>query len=579
MAAKEKQSFLHGALILMSATIFVKIVGYFFKVPLKGIIGVSGFGYFNAAYGLFNTLYALSVAGLPVAVSKMVAENMAAGRYRDVKKIRRISTLAFFCTGLAGTVVMALAAKPYVTFAQNPNALPAVLIMSPAIFFVCINSSFRGYYEGQRNMYPTALSQMTEAAAKLVCGLFLANAAVQAGLDEYARQGTVFGVAAQDLKQAELLALPFGAAGAILGIVLSTVAGSVFLLVFRRVHRGEITQEMLDTAPKATSGKVLLKKLWSIAVPVCLGGLVLNLTTLVDVGTLTNRLSTALSNGSETVLEMYRGVISKDTPLAEIPNYLFGAYNMSVTLYNLIPALTTTFGVSALPAVAAAWIKGEKNRLRENIESVWRVTSMIAFPAGFGLAALAEPILTAVYGADPASVPIAAPILRVLGVAAIFVALATPTNSMLQAVGRTDLPVKLMLVGGLLKLTINFTLVPRPDMNIQAAPYGTAVCYGFIVCVSVPLLCRYTGVRMRFSKVFLKPMFSGAMCAASAWCAFRWISRLTGGTVAVLLAIGIGACVYLICLFFSRGIEKTDIYMLPKGEKIAKLLEKYGLIR
>ena len=92
MSAKQKQNFLHGALILMSATVIVKIIGYFFKVPLKGIIGVSGFGYFNAAYGLFNTLYALSVAGMPIAVSRMVAQNMQQGRYRDVRKIKRLST-------------------------------------------------------------------------------------------------------------------------------------------------------------------------------------------------------------------------------------------------------------------------------------------------------------------------------------------------------------------------------------------------------------------------------------------------------------------------------------------------------
>lgn len=158
MSAKQKQNFLHGALILMSATVIVKIIGYFFKVPLKGIIGVSGFGYFNAAYGLFNTLYALSVAGMPIAVSRMVAQNMQQGRYRDVRKIKRLSTVSFLCTGLLGTLLMFAGAGPYVRFAENPNAFLAVFVMAPAIFFVCVSSSYRGYYEGLRNMYPTAWS-------------------------------------------------------------------------------------------------------------------------------------------------------------------------------------------------------------------------------------------------------------------------------------------------------------------------------------------------------------------------------------------------------------------------------------
>lgn len=179
LSAKQKQNFLHGALILMSATVIVKIIGYFFKVPLKGIIGVSGFGYFNAAYGLFNTLYALSVAGMPVAVARMVAQNMQQGRYRDVRKIKRLSTISFLCTGLLGTLLMFAGAGPYVRFAENPNAFLAVFVMSPAIFFVCVSSSYRGYYEGLRNMYPTAWSQISEALAKLACGLLFSSSAVR----------------------------------------------------------------------------------------------------------------------------------------------------------------------------------------------------------------------------------------------------------------------------------------------------------------------------------------------------------------------------------------------------------------
>lgn len=578
LSAKQKQSFLHGALILMSATVIVKIIGYFFKVPLKGIIGVSGFGYFNAAYGLFNTLYALSLAGMPVAVARMVAQNMQKGRYRDVRKIKRISTIAFFCSGLLGTALMLFGAGPYVRMAQNPNAFPAVFIMSPAIFFVCVTSSYRGYYEGLRNMYPTALSQVTEALVKLALGLSFASAAVRMGLEEYEVSGTVFGAAVSTPEQARLAALPYGAAGAILGIVLSTAAGSLFLWIYARRKGDGISRQMLEQSAPAQKSKALLKELWTIAIPICLGALALNITTLIDVSSLTNRLSVALENGGEILLSMYRGVIPADTPQEEVPNYLFGAYNMSVTLFHLIPALTTTFGVSALPAVTTAWAAGNRTLLRRNIESVWRVTSLIAFPAGFGVCALAEPILTLVYQADPASIPIAAPILRVLGIAAIFVALSSPTNSMLQAVGKVNVPVQLMLLGGAVKLAVNFMLVPVPSVNIQGAPYGTLLCYGMIICVSVPVLCRSAGISIRFREVFAKPLFAGALCGTAAWTSYGFFSRVTGNTVSTALSILLAGIVYVVALFLVRGIDKYDVLMLPKGEKIAKLLEKYRLI-
>lgn len=578
LSAKQKQNFLHGALILMSATVIVKIIGYFFKVPLKGIIGVSGFGYFNAAYGLFNTLYALSVAGMPVAVARMVAQNMQQGRFRDVRKIKRLSTIAFLCAGLLGSLLMLAGAGPYVRLAQNPNAFLSVFVMSPAIFFVCASSSYRGYYEGLRNMYPTAWSQVLEALVKLVCGLLFACAAIRMGMEEYEGSGTVFGALVSTPEQARLAVLPYGAAGAILGIVVSTAAGSLFLWAYNRRRGDGISAQMLEQAVPAATGKEILKQLWTIAVPICLGALALNITTLIDVSSLTNRLSTALSNGEEALLSMYDGILPADMPREEIPNYLFGAYNMSVTLFNLIPALTTTFGVSALPSVTTAWTSQNRRMLQKNIESVWRVTSMIAFPAGFGICALAEPILTLVYQADPASIPIAAPILRVLGIAAIFVALSSPTNSMLQAIGRVKVPVRLMLIGGFLKLAVNFSLVPIPSVNIQGAPFGTLLCYMTIICISVPTLCRAAGVRLRFGKVFLKPLFAGALCGITAWAGYGLLSRVAGNTISASFSILAAGIVYVVVLFLTHGVEKYDILMLPKGEKIAKLLEKYGLI-
>ncbi len=578
MSAKQKQSFLHGALILMSATVIVKIIGYFFKVPLKGIIGVSGFGYFNAAYGLFNTLYALSVAGMPVAVARMVAQNMQQGRYRDVRKIKRLSTISFLCSGLLGTVLMLLGAGPYVRMAQNPNAFWAVFIMAPAIFFVCVSSSWRGYYEGLRNMYPTALSQVAEALVKLALGLSFSSAAVRMGLEEFQAKGTVFGAAVSTPEQAQLAVLPYGAAGAILGIVVSTAVGSLFLWAYSKRKGDGISRQMLDSATPAQKSGRILKQLWSIAIPICLGALALNITTLIDVSSLTNRLSAALENGGDLLLSMYEGILPASTPKEEIPNYLFGAYNMSVTLFHLIPALTTTFGVSALPSVTTAWAARNQTLLRRNIESVWRVTSLIAFPAGFGICALAEPILTLVYKEDPASIPIAAPILRVLGIAAIFVALSSPTNSMLQAVGKVNVPVKLMLLGGFLKLAVNFVLVPVPSVNIQGAPYGTLLCYGLIVCISIPVLCRSAGITIRFQDVFLKPLFAGILCGVTAWTSYGLFFRLVGNTIATGLSILLAGIVYVVVLLLVRGVAKYDVLMLPKGEKIAKLLEKYRLI-
>lgn len=577
MQARKKQSFLQGAIILVVATVVVKIIGVFFKMPLTNIIGAAGMGYFNIAYGLFNTLYALSVAGLPVAVAKMVAENAAVRRFRDVRRIRTLSTLAFLVTGTVGTLIMFFGAGPYVRFNRNEDAYWAVAVMAPAILFVCLTSSFRGYYEGLRNMYPTAASQVVEALGKLLFGMLFAKQILQRGLDEYVRLGTVFGVPSASAAHAKLDVLPYAAAGAIAGIALSTLMGTLYLWLRHCVSGDGITQAELAASPKAAGSRVIMARLVRLAVPVCLGALVLNITTLIDISSITNRLSTAITKDAATVLGMYAGAIPAAMELRDIPNFLYGTYTMAVTVFNLVPAITTTFGVSALPVIAAAWSTRNQNDLTRSIESVLRITSLVAFPAGLGLVALAEPILLLIYPGEAAAV-VAAPMLRILGIAVLFVSLATPTNSMLQAIGRADVPVKLMLAGGLLKLATNFIFIANPAVNIQIAPYGTLLCYVVILLASLPVLSRAAGVRIHIGKTFFRPLAAAGFCGVSAWASYGLLARALPNGLSTVLAIGTGGVIYVICLFLFRAIAKDDILMLPNGEKIAKTLEKKKLI-
>ena len=176
-----KQNFLQGAFILVLATVLVKVVGAIFKIPLKPMIGGVASGFFSSAYGLFTPIYSVCVAGLPIAVSRMVAETSARGRYRDSRKIFRLSLVVFFVVGFVAMLIIAAFAKPFVMIQKSPGAIWAVLAIAPAVFFGCIMSAYRGYYEGLRNMTPTASSQLIEAVAKLIVGLALAFIVVQIG--------------------------------------------------------------------------------------------------------------------------------------------------------------------------------------------------------------------------------------------------------------------------------------------------------------------------------------------------------------------------------------------------------------
>ena len=151
---RKHQSFEYGAAILVVATMLVKVIGAVFKIPLSSLIGTLGFGYFSSAYDLFLPIYSLAMAGLPIAISRMVAENVAQKKFNDVRQTLRISRIAFLVTGAAGFVIMAVATFVFFKITGDGRTLPSILVIAPSILFCCVMSVYRGYYEGMRNMTP-----------------------------------------------------------------------------------------------------------------------------------------------------------------------------------------------------------------------------------------------------------------------------------------------------------------------------------------------------------------------------------------------------------------------------------------
>ncbi|NLO45438.1 MAG: polysaccharide biosynthesis protein [Clostridiales bacterium] len=593
----KKQSMLNGAIILAVATVFVKLIGALYKIPLTDLIGAVGRGYFNSAYEIYTPIYAISMAGLPVAVSRLVSESVALGNYSNARAIYKVASKIFLITGVAGTALMFLIAYPYTHYIADPRNLPAVLAIAPSIFFCCAMSSYRGYYEGLRNMTPTAVSQIIEAITKLALGLGVSYGVLQYGLSRFNSGKTVFGSSAADLSEAYSLIYPYSAAGAILGVTAGTVFGLLYLMFRHRFKGDGFTRTELVNSPKADSNKFLAKRIIAFAIPMVASALILNITNLIDTVTIQRRLMTAIELDPELIKSMYNASFTASGTLEkDYVKYLYGTYGSVLDFRNLIPTITMSLGVSALPALSAAWTVNDKKNIRVTIESVIRVTMLIALPAGFGMAVLAKPILSFVYSNSADIIPIAVPLMTVYGMATFIMAASSPVTSMLQGLGRADIPVKTLVAGAIVKIVLNYILVGTPRFNINGAPIGSILCYIIIVGFNIYFLLRISKTRINFASVFLKPFICAALSAASAWSSYSLCERflssklsgirvsgiaarlLSPNTFSTLLAIGIAVVVYILSLLLLRALSKDDVTMLPKGEKIAKKLEKYGLL-
>lgn len=580
-------NFLHGALILTGGMMLVKVIGAMFKIPLNYTIGEYGMGLFNVAYHFYGPVFSLATAGFPVAVSRMVSENRSLGRWNDVKAVRQTALPLFLCFGGAGMFLLTLLAPVYCRAVSGSQgawlyALPPMLALAPAILFACVGAVYRGYFEGLRNMAPTACSEVVEALIKLILGLALSHWVVEHCTREYAQCGTVFSFVPPNADEAAILTLSLAAAGAVLGVTAGSLGALLFLLIRHRLFGDGVTAQNYAAAPPAREKRITRRRLVRICVPIALGSITANVAGLIDATFLQNRIAAVLETSAQRLLAPYSGMIPEiylKNP-ETLPTFLYGCYTLAMTVYLLVPALTQPIGISALPAVTEAFSKGERAELSNRCASVCRVTALFCFPAGIGISALASPIVRLLYGAGE-SAPIVAGVLSLMGLASLAAALCTPLSSMLQAVGRADLPVKLLLFGMTIKLLLNWLLCGVPEINLYGAAVGTLFCYLFLAAAQFYLLKKECGMSLSSGTLFLKPLVCALVCGAGARAAFAALTRFfPGGSEPVFLFVSIlfGGLLYVISLFLTASVEKSDLKMLPGGQKITKTLEKWEWI-
>ncbi len=544
---EKKQSFLEGALFLTLGVLSVKVIGALYKVPLSAVISEEGMGYFGTAYSFYNVLFSVATAGLPVAVSRAVSRADAKGDVLQMQKIRRTALPLFFLTGLFGFVFLLLFAPVFLRTVKNPGALPSLWCLSPSVLLCSMAAAYRGYFEGKRNMVPTAVSQVIEAFLKLIVGLFASVFVMHAPLSFLPQNRTVY-----------------GAAAAISGVTVGSCI-SVLYLWYKNCREEKQCSAKKTVFQKGEKEK-LSKQLLRAALPVSLGAVAVSVSGFIDASFLQTRLLDILNTNPEPFLSMYRGCIPGDilgNPKA-VPNFLFGCYNMALTLFMLVPSVTQAFAVSALPNVSAVFSKGDRRALKNTVETVLRLTVLFALPAGLGLSALAEPISKLIYG-ERMALPIISGVLSVLGCAAVFSAVTTPLSAMLQAVGKTVLPVLLTVFGLIIKVVLNYILVGLPEVNLIGGAVSTLISTALTVLLLYIALCRVLHIRLPLLCIVGKPLFAALLCMLSAKSTLRLLRFLgLSGRLSVLFCIAVAVLFYAAALILLGAVTKADVAMVKR---------------
>ncbi len=566
MGKKVKSGFIQGAIIIAFANILVKVIGAIFKIPLdRMVLQTDGMALYNTAYTIYNLLFVISTAGLPTAISKLVAESDSRGDYEGSEKILKISFILLLCLGGIGSLVLGLGARFFSNVVGYPDAYLTMLVMSPSLIFVGMVSAFRGYFQGKQNMVPTAVSEVIEATCKLLVGLSLAYMLLPKGK-------------------------MYSSAGAIAGVTVGSTIAFLYL-AFTYIASKKHRKKEKDTN---LLWKDVLKSIVKIAIPITLGVSVFTLTSFIDTAMVTNQMKayinesfeaneTVLSNLSEEQSERYlnleeeiksENVEATDKKLSEKKaGFIYGYLVRAITLFNMPAVVIAAIATSVVPAIASANAENDKNKGRSFTKAALLIATVLSLPCALGMSVLAKPILLKIYGDGSFSI-----LLNIMGIAVAFLTLVQIVNALLQAWGKVWIPVVNMLIGGVVKIGVNLILVGRPEINIVGAPIGTLLCYIVVVALNVFAIIKETKVQLKIKDFIIKPVFCTVIMGIFTYVTYKSIFDLLGSTLALVLSIAVSVLIYFSLIAITKTLTEEEILLLPKGKKIASLMKKVKLL-
>lgn len=535
-----RQSFVKGAAVLAAAGFSSRIIGAFFRVVLAMLIADEGVGLFQMAYPVYGALLAVSTAGIPLAISKLVSESLAKGNYASAYRIFRVALLVLSVSGLLFSLAMYLGAPVFaVSVARDPRATLALASIAPAIFFVTVMSAYRGFFQGQQQMMPTAVSQIVEQLARVAAALLLVVMLLPRGIEQ-------------------------AAAGASFGAVAGALFGLACLMLIWQQRRGEFLRQCGRCKNDNVSTAAVIRKIVALALPITAGSLVMPLISLADLSLVPQRLHQA---GFDTAraTALYGQLTGMATPLVHIPTII-----------------TVALAVSLVPAISEAVALQRRRLVQERAYLALKITLLLGLPAAAGLYLLAGPITELLFNNAEAGA-----VLAMMSGSVIFLTLYQATSGILQGLGRTAEPVVNLLGGVLVKLVLTWILTVQPAWHIQGAALATVAGFAVAALLNVHKVIVYTGLPLRPADTLVKPGLATLGMSAVLPLSLGWLETGLGraglaraGELATLFSVAAGVVVYAALLLLLGVVRRADLEMVPRfGSRLATAAEKLRLLR
>ena len=536
MTQKQK-SIVGGVSILGVAGIISKIIGVLYRIPMTNIIGGAGMGVYAKVFPTYSMLLAISSAGLPVAISRMMAHYSMRQDPDNAKRIFRIALRALLILGAVTTALMILLSGVLAESHSDANTRLGFIAIAPSLFFVCAMSAYRGFMQGQRNMVPSAISQLIEQVIRVAAALPLASLGIHSGGEPN---------------------IALGVAGALMG---STVAEGIALLyMFLQYKR---SSRLLDQIPQNPDAKPLtvrktIQLLLTVAVPITLGACIVPLATFIDSHMICPLLETA-------------GFAPEEATL------VFGSYEGPViTMINVPTYLAMAMSANLVPDIAAGLARNDRAYVAKETGIGLKMAAVIGFPCSVGMSILAKPILYLCFrsGYEVQYLNNAAELLQISALTIVLFTMVQATSGILQGAGKQYIPMLTLVIGVAMKIALNYTLIRNPEINIHGAPWAALLCYTVSMVPNLWYVCKYTHYRFSVTDVVLKPLLCAALMGETVYALWHLVfgdpGHLNGLVLVlgILLCVGVGVAVYVVTALWIRAVNVENLP--PKAQRIIR---------
>jgi stage V sporulation protein B len=512
-----RKSFVNGAIILMAAGLVVRILGFVYRIYLSNLIGAEGMGLIQLISPVYSLIILTLTAGVSIAVSKMVAEELAQHHYINLRRVTRCAVGLVLCAGFAVSLLMYLNINFIVNnIFKDSRTYYSILLLIPCIPVIAAASALKGYFYGIQQVVPTALSQIVEQIVKICLVMFMAGYFINVGL-EYACALAIIGTAVGEISNLAVLALIYN--------------------IKRRGDLRNIRESGLIRKAK------ILKNIIMTSVPISANRFIISIMSVVE-----NLMIPAMlvAGGLD-----YRG--SMET---------FGKLSgMAMPLIYFPSLVTSSLATTLVPAISEAVLLKNYRSVNYRISKSIQVTFILGIIFMAIFMTYPDEIGNIVYRREKIG-----SLLYMLSFSCVFIYLQQTLTGVLNGLGKQGVLLRNTVIGSAIRIGFVYFLIPV--YGIQSYIWGLISSFVLTACLNLFTINKITGLLLDFRNWVLRPGIAGIVMVLTGRYIYGFFDIfIASGGLKILVTLIANVIISLFLMMMLGALRKDEVLVLAGLKK------------